>query len=107
MRKGRRLTSVRFERNELRSWPRSTTSAKANEAIPNRSINRYWSFPVPHDCTEAEVVTPGHSHDWIFAAGSSVESEEAGEFCLDVEISAPLVGLIVAYNGRLMPEKFG
>jgi hypothetical protein len=43
---------------------------------------------------------------FLLPAGSSVESEEAGEFCFDVEISAPLVGLIVAYKGRLMPEKF-
>ncbi len=36
--------------------------------------------------------------------GLSFETEESGEFCFDVEISAPFVGLIVAYKGTLKPE---
>ncbi len=33
--------------------------------------------------------------------GSSFESEEDGEFCFNVSIQLPLVGLVVAYRGRL------
>jgi hypothetical protein len=31
------------------------------------------------------------------------EAEEESRFCFDVDISAPLVGLIVAYRGTLEP----
>jgi hypothetical protein len=34
---------------------------------------------------------------------SSFEAEEENRFCFDVDISAPLVGLIVAYRGALAP----
>ncbi len=36
-------------------------------------------------------------------SGSSFETERAGKFCFDVEIRAPLIGLIVRYNGVLVP----
>jgi Domain of unknown function (DUF4166)/Saccharopine dehydrogenase NADP binding domain len=36
--------------------------------------------------------------------GRSFETEKDGQFCFDVEISAPLIGLIVAYKGVLKPE---
>lgn len=34
-------------------------------------------------------------------SGQSFETEKDGCFCFDVEIAAPLIGLIVAYKGRL------
>lgn len=34
-------------------------------------------------------------------SGQSFEAERDGIFCFDVEIAAPLIGLIVAYKGRL------
>jgi Domain of unknown function (DUF4166)/Saccharopine dehydrogenase NADP binding domain len=37
----------------------------------------------------------------LLPKGVSFEAEESGKFCFDVEISAPLVGLIVAYRGSL------
>jgi len=40
---------------------------------------------------------------FLLPKGISFEHEEAGRFCFDVEISAPLVGLIVAYKGSLTP----
>lgn len=40
---------------------------------------------------------------FLLPDGLSFETEEGGEFCFDVEISAPLVGLIVAYKGTLRP----
>ncbi|MGH6613554.1 DUF4166 domain-containing protein [Sphingomonas sp.] len=40
---------------------------------------------------------------FLLPSGSSFESEEQGRFCFDVDISAPLVGLIVAYRGTLEP----
>ena len=40
---------------------------------------------------------------FLLPDGLSFETEEDGEFCFDVEISAPLVGLIVAYKGTLRP----
>jgi hypothetical protein len=36
-------------------------------------------------------------------SGSSFEAEEENRFCFDVDISAPLVGLTVAYRGALEP----
>ncbi len=43
---------------------------------------------------------------FLLPTGTSFEAEAAGEFCFDVEIFAPLVGLIVAYKGTLKPEEF-
>jgi hypothetical protein len=40
----------------------------------------------------------------LLPRGRSFETEKDGRFCFDVEISAPLVGLIVAYNGTLEPQ---
>ena len=40
---------------------------------------------------------------WLMPDGTSFEAEADGRFCFDVEISAPLVGLIVAYRGSLEP----
>jgi hypothetical protein len=39
----------------------------------------------------------------LLPAGTSFETERNGKFCFDVEISAPLAGLIVAYKGELEP----
>ncbi len=38
---------------------------------------------------------------FLLPAGSSFETQVNGEFCFDVEISAPIVGMIVSYRGRL------
>ena len=65
-------------------------------------VERDQLFLIPRRWSLLGIPMPG----FLLPNGSSVESEEAGEFCFDVEISAPLVGLIVAYKGRLMPEKF-
>ncbi|HEY4090291.1 MAG TPA: DUF4166 domain-containing protein [Luteibacter sp.] len=40
---------------------------------------------------------------FMLPKGISFEHEEGGRFCFDVEISAPGVGLIVAYKGKLHP----
>jgi hypothetical protein len=40
----------------------------------------------------------------LLPAGRSFETEKDGQFCFNVEISSPLVGLIVAYKGTLKPE---
>ena len=40
---------------------------------------------------------------FLMPSGSSFETEKDGQFCFDVEISAPLIGLIVAYRGLLKP----
>jgi Domain of unknown function (DUF4166)/Saccharopine dehydrogenase NADP binding domain len=55
-------------------------------------VPRRWAFlgiPLP------KAFLPG---------GRSFETEKDGQFCFDVEISAPLIGLIVAYKGILQPE---
>jgi saccharopine dehydrogenase-like NADP-dependent oxidoreductase len=55
-------------------------------------IPRRWSLlgiPMPH---------------FLLPKGSSFETERAGQFCFEVEISIPLVGLIVAYQGSLDPS---
>lgn len=52
-------------------------------------IPRRWSFlgiPMPR---------------FLLPTGLSFETERDGQFCFDVEISMPLVGLIVAYRGAL------
>ncbi len=41
---------------------------------------------------------------FLLPNGLSFEAEERDRFCFDVEISAPLVGLIVAYRGTLEPS---
>ena len=41
---------------------------------------------------------------FLLPAGRSFETQVSGEFCFDVEISAPIVGLIVSYKGRLKPD---
>jgi Domain of unknown function (DUF4166)/Saccharopine dehydrogenase NADP binding domain len=54
-------------------------------------VPRRWAFlgiPLP------KAFLPG---------GRSFETEKDGQFCFDVEISAPLIGLIVAYKGVLQP----
>ncbi|MET3613879.1 hypothetical protein ABID16_002208 [Rhizobium aquaticum] len=40
---------------------------------------------------------------FLLPSGKSFETESEGRFCFDVEISAPLIGTIVAYRGTLMP----
>ncbi|MFT6540129.1 MAG: hypothetical protein COA68_04210 [Oceanobacter sp.] len=40
----------------------------------------------------------------LLPAGRSYETEKAGQFCFNIEISTPLIGLIVAYEGRLDPS---
>ena len=40
---------------------------------------------------------------FMLPSGASVECERNGRFCFDVEISAPVIGLIVAYRGTLEP----
>ena len=41
---------------------------------------------------------------FMLPKGSSFETEHKGKFCFDVEISAPIVGLIVAYKGQLIEQ---
>jgi len=41
----------------------------------------------------------------LLPAGQSFETEQDGQFCFNVEISAPLIGLIVAYKGTLVPDQ--
>lgn len=38
---------------------------------------------------------------FLLPGGSTFETEEDGQFCFNVEISMPLIGLIVAYKGQL------
>jgi hypothetical protein len=40
----------------------------------------------------------------LLPAGASFESEEGGRFHFDVEIALPLIGLVVAYKGWLLPR---
>jgi len=52
-------------------------------------VPRRWSLlgiPMPH---------------FLLPTGLSFETEREGEFCFDVEISMPLIGLVVAYRGTL------
>jgi Domain of unknown function (DUF4166)/Saccharopine dehydrogenase NADP binding domain len=39
----------------------------------------------------------------LLPSGKTFETEKDGQFCFDVEISAPIIGLIVAYKGKLKP----
>jgi hypothetical protein len=41
---------------------------------------------------------------FLLPRGASFETEQDGTFCFDVEIAAPFIGLIAAYQGRLDPE---
>lgn len=54
--------------------------------IPRRW--RLWGIPMPR---------------FLLPTGSSFEAEEENRFCFDVNISAPLVGLMFAYRGTLEP----
>ena len=40
----------------------------------------------------------------LLPTGRSYETEKEGQFCFNIEISAPLIGLIVAYKGSLTPN---
>ena len=40
----------------------------------------------------------------LLPAGRSFESSQNGAFLFDIEITAPLLGLIVAYQGLLRPQ---
>jgi hypothetical protein len=40
---------------------------------------------------------------FLLPTGSSFETERDGQFCFDVEIRLPLIGLIVAYRGTIGP----
>jgi hypothetical protein len=40
----------------------------------------------------------------LLPAGRSYETEKQGQFCFNIEISAPLIGLVVAYEGSLTPN---
>ena len=41
---------------------------------------------------------------FLLPTGLSFETEQEGQFCFDVEIGIPLVGLIVAYRGTLTAD---
>ena len=59
-------------------------------------------FLIPRRWSILGIPMPG----FLLPTGSSFEAEKDGRFFFDVEISAPLVGLIVAYRGTLKPEGF-
>lgn len=40
---------------------------------------------------------------WLMPTGESYETQKNEQFCFDVKISAPFVGLIVSYQGTLAP----
>ena len=57
-----------------------------------RFVTRSWSilgFPMPTA---------------LLPSGQTFEREEDGQFCFDIEITMPLVGLIVAYRGKMAPD---
>jgi hypothetical protein len=54
---------------------------------------------VPRRWSLLGIPMPG----FLLPKGSSFETERDGQFCFDVEISMPLIGLIVAYRGTLSP----
>ncbi len=58
-------------------------------------------FLIPRRWSLLGIPMPG----FLLPAGSSFETEEAGDFRFDIEIRTPLTGLIVAYRGTLMPEE--
>jgi hypothetical protein len=41
---------------------------------------------------------------FLLPKGLSFETERDGQFCFDVEVSMPLIGLVVAYKGSLHPS---
>ncbi|HZG30630.1 MAG TPA: DUF4166 domain-containing protein [Ensifer sp.] len=44
---------------------------------------------------------------FLLPSGRSYETETDGKFCFNVEISVPLIGLVVAYRGLLTPVVTG
>ncbi|MGI9424963.1 MAG: DUF4166 domain-containing protein, partial [Hyphomicrobiaceae bacterium] len=57
-------------------------------------------FLIPRRWSCLGIPLPG----FLLPQGQSFETEQDGKFCFDVEIAAPLVGLIVAYKGILLPS---
>lgn len=43
----------------------------------------------------------------LLPQGDSFEFEKDGRFCFDVEITLPLIGLVIRYSGHLNPPKVG
>ena len=95
---GRRFASLQSRgtgRNDYllveRFGPLSFAMALVIEPDRLRLVPRRWSafgIPMPH---------------WLLPRGTSFEAEADGKFRFDVEIAAPLIGLIVAYRGSLEP----
>ena len=56
-------------------------------------------FLIPRRWAVFGIPLPG----FLLPSGNSFEAEVDGAFCFDVEIAAPIVGLIVAYQGTLHP----
>lgn len=56
-------------------------------------------YLVPRRWTCLGVRLPG----FLMPVGTAFESERDGQFAFDVEIAAPLIGLVVAYRGVLSP----
>ncbi|MEO9133074.1 MAG: DUF4166 domain-containing protein, partial [Sphingomonas sp.] len=57
-------------------------------------------FLIPRRWSVLGIPMPG----FLLPTGSSFETEEQGQFRFDIEISAPFIGLIVAYRGVLRPD---
>lgn len=57
-------------------------------------------FLIPRRWSLLGIPLPG----FLLPAGRSFETQKDGDFCFDVEIAVPFVGLIVSYKGRLQPE---
>lgn len=56
-------------------------------------------YLIPRRWSCLGVPLPG----FLLPKGQAFETERDGHFCFDVEIAAPVVGLIVAYKGELQP----
>lgn len=58
------------------------------------------------DIDTLEILVGGRSFErgQAFCAAYSFETVRGDRFCFDVEIAAPLIGLIVAYDGVLEPD---
>jgi hypothetical protein len=54
-------------------------------------------FFVPRRWSCLGIPLPG----FLLPSGQSFETERGGDFCFDVEIAVPFIGLIVAYRGTL------
>ncbi|MGB5871372.1 MAG: DUF4166 domain-containing protein [Albidovulum sp.] len=54
-------------------------------------------FLVPRRWSCLGIPLPG----FLLPSGQSFETERGGDFCFDVEIAVPFIGLIVAYKGTL------